>query len=253
MKTRFALMAAALFIAGPALAQAAAGQNPAQPNARQQSAAPAQAAQPPAANPAAAPGGPANAGDQPIDAEKRAAIVQLMQLTQESKLSDGVIQFITTRVRSTVSRSLQPDRLPKFMDGFSQKLAASNVPTSVSDAVVRIYARNFSTEDLRGLIQFYESPLGQRAMKALPDVQRQSEAAGLEIGRNAAIGVLNSMTDEYPEIKALLQPPASGTTGGAKPAATPAAPSPAPAPAAQAAPQNPPVQTPPAPAQAPQP
>ena len=252
MRIRFALIAAALLIVGPVLAQRPVGQTPAQPNAQQQQpAVPAQPAQPPAPNPAAAPGGPANAAEQPIDPDKKAAILQLMQLTQESKLSDGVIQFITTRVRSTVTGSLQPDRLPKFMDGFGQKFAASNVPSSVSEAVVRIYARNFSTEDLRGLIQFYESPLGQRAIKALPDVQRQAEAAGLEIGRTAAIGVLNSMTDEYPEIKPLLQPRAPGTPGGARPAATPAAPgtAPAPSPAPPAAPQNPSVPTPPAPQQ----
>jgi len=246
MKTRSALIAAALLIAGPALAQAPAGQNPAPPNAPQQPAAPAQPAQP------AAPAGPANA-EQPIDAEKKAAIVQLMQLTQESKLGDGVTQFITTRVRATVSRSLQPDRLPKFMDGFSQKFAASNVPSSVDDAVIRIYARNFSTEDIRGLIQFYQSPLGQRAVKALPDVQRQSEAAGLEIGRNAAIGVLNAMSDEYPEIKAMLQPPAPAPAGGAKPAVTPAAPSPAPAAPPQGTPEKPAVPKQPAPVPAPQP
>ncbi len=246
MKFRTALIVAVMFLAGPALAQAPATQapaapTPAKPAAHHQPGTPAQPAHAAAAKKPAAPDAP---GDDKVDPEKQAAIVRLMDLTQESKLGDGVTEFVTNQVRSAMSHTIQADRLPKFMDSFGQKFAASHVPGSVTDAMVHIYARNFSTEDIRGLIKFYESPVGQKAMKALPAVDRDSQQEGLEIGRNAAIGILNGMSDEYPELKAMLRPPAPAPAPGAKPEQAPAASSAAPAakptpeaaPAPQAAP-----------------
>lgn len=235
MKFRTALIVAVMFIAGPALAQ-----TPAKPAVQHQPGTPAQPAHAAGKNPAA----PATSADDKVDPEKQAAIVRLMELTQEAKMGDGVSDFVTNQVRSAMSHTIPADRLPKFMDSFGQKFTASHVPSSVSDAMVHIYARNFSTEDIRGLIKFYESPVGQKAMKTLPEVDRDSQQAGLEIGRNAAIGILNGMSDEYPELKAMLRPPAPAPGAGAQPGQPPAAPSAAPAakptpeaaPAPQAAP-----------------
>jgi hypothetical protein len=56
------------------------------------------------------------------------------------------------------------------------------------------------------LIQFYESPLGQRVVKALPDVVQQSQMAGVQIEQASALKVLREMTDEYPELKQVLPP-----------------------------------------------
>ena len=49
------------------------------------------------------------------------------------------------------------------METFSKNLEA-NVPPGVvvTLLMVPIYARAFSMEEIQGLIQFYESPLGQR-------------------------------------------------------------------------------------------
>jgi len=258
MKFRTALIVAVMFIAGPALAQTPAAPTPAKPAVQHQPGTPAQPAHAAAKKPAA----PATPADDKVDPEKQAAIVRLMELTQEAKMGDGVSEFVTNQVRSAMSHTISADRLPKFMDSFGQKFAASHVPSSVTDAMVHIYARNFSTDDIRGLIKFYESPVGQKAIKALPEVDRDSQQAGLEIGRNAAIGILNGMSDEYPELKAMLRPPAPAPGPGAQPGQPPAPPSaapaakpsteaaPAPAPAAKPAPEAAPAAKPaPAPQQ----
>ncbi len=254
MKFRTALIVAVMFIAGPALAQTPAAKTPPKPAVHHQPGTPAQPAHAAAKKPAT----PADPADDKVDPEKQAAIVHLMELTQESKLGDGVSEFVTNQVRSAMSHTIQADRLPKFMDSFGQKFTASHVPSSVSDAMVHIYARNFSTEEIRGIIKFYESPVGQKAMKSLPEVDRDSQQAGIEIGRNAAIGILNGMTDEYPELKAMLRPPAPAPGPGAKPTLAPGAssaapaakpaPEAAPAPAAKPAPEAAPAAKPSAPA-----
>jgi uncharacterized protein len=134
------------------------------------------------------------------DPAKEAAIRHLMDLTQTSKLGD------TNQVRTGLARALKPDALPKFMDEFNQKFVAAAPVSSVTDAMVPIYASAFSTEDIQGLIQFYESPLGQRVVKNLPTVDQQSQAAGVRIEQTAALTVLRGMSEEYPELKQILPP-----------------------------------------------
>ena len=156
------------------------------------------------------------------DPAKEAAIRHLMDLTQTSKLGDNIQSYITNQVRTGLARALKPDALPKFMDEFNQKFVSAAPASSVTDAMVPIYASAFSTEDIQGLIQFYESPLGQRVVKNLPAVDQKSQEAGVRIEQTAALMILRGMSEEYPEIKQIL-PPESGqaTPGTESPAAPP--------------------------------
>lgn len=140
------------------------------------------------------------------DPAKEAAIRRLMELTQTSKLGDNIQSYITSQVRTGVGSALKADALSKFMDEFNQKLVSAAPASNVTDAMVPIYASAFSTEDIQGLIQFYESPLGQRVVKNLPAVDQQSQAAGVRIEQGAALAILRGMSQEYPELKQILPP-----------------------------------------------
>ncbi|MBZ5693898.1 MAG: DUF2059 domain-containing protein [Acidobacteriia bacterium] len=255
MKMRAALIAAALFAAIPALGQTPAQGTQQKPPAPRQPGVPATPAQP-AAKPATQPGTkaptpPPSADDNKIDPAKDAAIRRLMDVTQTSKLGENINAYIASQVRSVMSRAIQPDSLSKFMDSFNQKFAASAPSSAVTDAAVPIYARAFSMEDIQGLTHFYESPLGQKVIKTLPQVSQETQQVGVEIEQKAAMDVLQSMSSDYPELKKMLQPQA------AAPPQTPApqsAPAPSSAPAAPAAPAPAPVtKAPPAPQPAPAP
>jgi len=215
MKFSTAIIVGLLLIASSAHAQVA----PAAPAHQPGVTAPAHTA-PPAATKPAATQTPA-ASDKP-DPAKEKAIRHLMEITQTSKLGDNIGEYLTSQVRSVMSRNLSEDRLTKFMDAFNQKFAAAAPSGAVSDAMVGIYAHAFSMEDIQGLIQFYESPLGQRVVKELPDVVQQSQNKGVQIEQSDAMAVLQSMQDDYPELKPLLQPPAGGGAPGAAPGPAPA-------------------------------
>lgn len=255
MRMRAALIAAALFVAVPALAQTPAPSTQQKPPAPRPLSAPVAPA-PPATRPPTQPGTkaptpPPSAGDNKVDPAKEAAIRHLMDVTQTSKLGENISEYITNQVRSVMSRAIQPDNLAKFMDTFNQKLAASAPPTAVSDAAIPIYARAFSMEDIEGLTKFYESPLGQRVIKTLPQVSQDTQQTGVEIEQKAAMNVLQAMSTDYPELKQMLQQqtPSPAPSPGPTPApqkapapssapATPATPAPAPVTKAPPAPQQ---------------
>jgi hypothetical protein len=229
MKFLTGILAAVILTGGSALAQTPAPGTPKAPAPAHQPGTP---AQPPAAS-AAPPASEAPPALEKADPAKEAAIRHLMDLTQTSKLGDNISSYISGQVRSVMGRTLQkPDDLQKFMDAFTQKFTAAAPSSAVTDAQIPVYSHFFSMEDIEALIKFYESPLGQRVVKTLPQVAQQTQQAGMQIDQKAAIEVLRSMSIEYPELKQMLPP---------EPGAAPApAPAPAPGPGAGAAPSGPP-------------
>ena len=207
MKLGTALIAAVLLTASPLLAQAP-------PGAAQQKPAPAQPGQTAAAPPASS---------EKLDPAKDAAIRHLLEITGVSKEGEDIAAGWTDRVHTGMGRVVPADQLPKFMETFTAKFSASAPPAAITDAMVAIYARHFSIEDIQGVTKFYESPLGQLMVKEMPDVSREAQTAGMQMDQKVVIEVLRGMSDEYPQIKPLLPPDPS------KPAPAPSA---APAPAA---------------------
>ncbi|HEY4950782.1 MAG TPA: DUF2059 domain-containing protein [Candidatus Acidoferrales bacterium] len=229
MKLRTTVIAGLLFAAGPALAQTPAASTPPTlaPHSTPGQAAP---AKPAAQAPPAA---------EKIDPAKDAAIRHLLDVTDTSKMSENIAKFFTERVHSELGRALPAEQLPKFMDTFTQKFQASYSPAAVNDAIVSVYAKHFSTEEIQALTKFYESPIGQRVVKEMPDVDQQMRVAGQQIEGNAAIATLRSMSDEYPQLKQMLPPDGSAPASSSAPApATPGTPAPA-----TKAPSSPPPST----------
>ncbi len=250
MKFSIAVIAAAVFMAAPAFAQAPANGTQAAPPAHHQpgvKAQPAPAAQPDAAAPA--PPSP----PEKVDPAKEAAIRHLMDITESSKLGDTIQGAIASQVQSVMSRTIAPDQLQKFMDTFNKQFEASAPSSAVTDAMVPIYAQHFSTEEIKGITQFYESPVGQRLVKEMPALVQETHTVGVQIDQKAAIDTLRTMADDYPQLKQMLPPDpnqpaeAPAPAAGAAPAPTPPsgsapapgtspAPSPSPAPAPSPAP-----------------
>ncbi|MGB8801235.1 MAG: DUF2059 domain-containing protein [Candidatus Acidiferrales bacterium] len=220
MKLLTAVIAGLLCAAGPALAQAPASSTPPTlaPHATPGQAAPAKpAAQAPAAQ---TPPTPA----EKIDPAKDAAIRHLMDITETSKMGENIANYITGKVHDGAGRAIPADQLPKFMDTFSQKFSAGLPPTAVNDAIVAVYAKHFSLDDIQALTKFYDSPIGQRLVKEMPEVNQQMAIAGQQIENTAAIAALRSMTDDYPQLKQMLPPDNSAPTPSSAPApSTPAA------------------------------
>ncbi len=220
MKFVPALAVGILISAAPALAQIAPSTKKATPPAQNTPAAPAKPAPAPAA-PKVPPAVTPPAADK-IDPAKEAAIRHLMDITETSKLGDSVSAYFESRVRSVISEALGPERTTKFMETFSKNLEANVPPSVVVDAMVPIYARAFSMEEIQGLVQFYESPLGQRIVKVMPKVEEDSQNAGLQIGNKATLATLQSMTGDYPELKQMMQDPNAAPNSGSAPSETPA-------------------------------
>ncbi|MGA8766719.1 MAG: DUF2059 domain-containing protein, partial [Candidatus Acidiferrales bacterium] len=89
-------------------------------------------------------------------------------------------------------------------------------------------------DDIQALIQFYESPLGKRVVKTLPQVAQESEQLGVQMQQKGAMNVLQDMSADYPELKQMLRPQGAAPDESPAPGKAPAPeapPTPKPAPA----------------------
>ncbi len=136
-----------------------------------------------------------------IDPAKESDIRNLLELTGSKDL---VVQMIDTgleQMRSNFTRALpQNDRAKKFTDAFAEKFRGKLNADLFVDRMVPIYDKYFSVEDVKGLLKFYGTPLGQRAIKVLPQITRESQAVGFELGKKAASDTIEELKNEYPDI-----------------------------------------------------
>jgi uncharacterized protein len=135
-----------------------------------------------------------------VDAAKEADIRRLMEVTGAKDLGEQVMNAGIAQFRVSVTES-QPDnpRAKQFADAFAVRFEKHFDPRSLTETVIPIYDKHLSTEDLKELLGYYQSPFGQRMLKVLPEVARESQVAGFTLGQKAAQEAMEELKGEYPE------------------------------------------------------
>lgn len=178
---RLSSMLAILFAATTACAQVSVPQRPAQ------------SAQPQAAS-------PAKGSAAKIDPVKEADIRSLVELTGAKEMSTQLLQGSLAQFRASLEHSLPPgEKSKKFADAFMQKFQERFSLDVLMNRVVPIYDKYLTAEDVKGLLKFYGSPLGQRMLKVQPQIGKEAQAIGLEMAQTVGREVLNDLRAEYPE------------------------------------------------------
>ncbi len=177
--TRSLIFALCLIAAAPALAQTPPGQ----------AAAPAQAA--PQTQPA-----------QKIDPIKEADIRKLLEISGGAKLGEEMVAGSTEQLKANLLRSLpEGEHSQKIVDSFLRRYKEKFTAEQLIALIVPVYDRHMSDDDVKGLIAFYQTPLGLRAVKALPQIARESQQAGYDFGQKIVQQIVKEVQDEFPELK----------------------------------------------------
>jgi len=135
-----------------------------------------------------------------IDPAKEADIRKLMDLTGANSLGEQLMSAGMEQFRASVLDS-QPDnpRAKQFVDAFVAGFQKRFDAKALSDTQIPIYDKYLTAEDLKGLLEYYSSPLGQRMLKALPQIAQESQVAGFSLGKKAAQQTMEDLKADYPE------------------------------------------------------
>src|SRR5262249_27524785 len=101
----------------------------------------------------------------------------------------GMLQTFETALPA--QKAANP-RIPAMFWEEIEKRAKSDLPKLI-EIMVPIYAAHFSTDELHQLMQFFQSPLGQRLRAEQPAIMNESMQAGQKWGMEVAADVLKEM------------------------------------------------------------
>lgn len=141
-----------------------------------------------------------------MDSAKDADIRQLLQVTNATGIAAQSMDQMEKLIRPTVTRSLPPGEYrEKLVDLFFEKFRARRTPDQLVDLIVPIYDKYYSDDEIKGLIQLYQTPLGKKMLTVLPNVMAESQAAGAAWGRDLGRQCLLEVLAEHPELAKALE------------------------------------------------
>jgi len=142
----------------------------------------------------------ASSAPRSLDPGKEADIRKLMDLTGANSLGEQLMSAGMEQFRASVLDS-QPDnpRAKQFVDAFEAGFQKHFDARSLNETEIPIYDKFLTAEDLKGLLEYYSSPLGRRMLKILPEIAQESQAVGFSLGQKAAQQTMEDLKADYPE------------------------------------------------------
>jgi len=156
----------------------------------------------------AQPGGSttAAAAQSKIDPAKEADIRRLLEVTGAASLAVQAMNEMEGAIRPMVTQSLPPGEYrEKLVDLFFEKFRSKRDPKHLVELIVPVYDKYYTDEDVKGLIQLYQTPLGKRMLTVLPKVMAESQAAGAEWGRQLGQQSMMEVLSEHPDLRAAME------------------------------------------------
>ncbi|AJC21475.1 DUF2059 domain-containing protein [Pandoraea pulmonicola] len=131
----------------------------------------------------------------PLDAEKKAAIKDLLEAIDSSKLVTAIgegaqaqakqlapqvleRQLVENKTLSDAQKqaivpTLQQNAVQKLVDGAGKVFTTDSFKNDAVQAQYTAYGKYYTTEEIRGLTAFYKSPVGQKYIKVQDQVGQE--------------------------------------------------------------------------------
>jgi hypothetical protein len=155
----------------------------------------------------------ASVGQPKIDPAKEADIHRLLDLAGTQAAMTQVMGQMEKNIKPLLMNSLPPgDYREKLIDLFFDKFqdhSKASLP-QLLDSAVPLYDKYFSHEDIKGLIEFYKTPLGQKATTALPKLSMELQGEGMKLGEKLGRQSMLEVLAEHPELQKAMEEAVKG-------------------------------------------
>lgn len=126
---------------------------------------------------------------KPVEAVLAGDIRTLLQLTGAGDLALQNMVVVLDQMKA-----VRPDIPDEFWVAFRAEMRGEELV----EVLVPVYASHFSREEVRAMIAFYRTPVGQKLIAETPALTADAMAVGQEWGRALAIGVVQKMQAAMP-------------------------------------------------------
>jgi hypothetical protein len=117
-----------------------------------------------------------------------------LQLIARTKVADMIVAGMEASIPG--QRASTPQLPAEFWDLFLAKAKAG--ADSLARMLAPVYVEAFSEEDLRALVVFYETPLGQRLVQSQPLIFARSTEIGQRWGTALGLSVAQELQARVP-------------------------------------------------------
>ena len=133
-----------------------------------------------ASGPALAQGRPQNAARTPLPSPeaKNRDIRRLLRITKAGQLGAQMMDQMFESIRNT-SKQVPEDVWNELIEETKAELS----PGKLIELNVPIYSSHYTHDEIKGLISFYQSPLGRKVIGKTPLIVKEAYDVGIEYGR----------------------------------------------------------------------
>lgn len=141
-----------------------------------------------------------------MDPAKEADIRKLLDLAGTRDVAVRTLDQMSSTLRPVLENSMPPgDYRAKLIDLFFAKFKSKADAQHIVDLAVPIYDKHFSHEEIKGLMQFYQTPLGHKTLTELPSLLSELRDAGEKWGQAVGRESMEEVLAEHPEMREALQ------------------------------------------------
>lgn len=154
-------------------------------------------------------------------ASHNASAEAFLMMAHADKLGTPVYMQVQEMFAQRFAQSQAPDAKRPVLDSYQAKANAALDSAigwdKLKPDMIKLYTDNFSEAELKDLVKFYQSPLGQKVLQKMPQVTQQS-AQLTQSKLESAVPVVNKL---LADMTAEITPPKAKDAKGAPAPAAP--------------------------------
>jgi len=136
-----------------------------------------------------------------IDPVKEADIRSLMELVgARDMVQDGTNNAIEQSREKLIATVPNNDKGQAFVNAFATSYQKKLDVDQITEQLVGIYDKHFTDDEIKGLLQFYGSQLGQKVAAEMPKINRETQAAVRTVSGKAAREALAEVKQQNPQV-----------------------------------------------------
>ena len=141
-----------------------------------------------------------------IDPAKAADIQRLIEVAGTRQLLVDTMATMQANVRPTLIKALPPGPYrEKLINLFFERLQTKMSIQQFLDMAAAAYDKYLTDDDVKALIAFYQTPLGQKTLTVLPKMAAELQVQGMRIGEEAGRESMQEVLAEHPELARSMQ------------------------------------------------
>jgi uncharacterized protein len=154
-------------------------------------------------------GGSTAAAGSGINPAKEATIRKLLELTGAKKNELAFGEQLTAYLKNMLEKNLPPtEHKDQISNSLITKVNARLTSDEFINRLIPVYDREFSQDDLKGIISFYESPAGHKFLESSGRVSNEANRISDEWIKTMIPEILDQLMEEFPELKQQTGAPA---------------------------------------------